>query len=891
MPPTALHILVVLVTLAAAPLTKAADAPPTRAASEANLKSLLAAALAGDRSREAKLRQVLEVRKARALAASGDRRRALAVELADTYARLAERSAGCESAVEILQHFRDRLTRVEAIGLIQAGEYAERVLWLQAGPSERMRLDTLARRALGLGDALIADIDRRRTRLGSDLEMLAVGAPERLDRLGRFARYKGAWIRLYLAVALQADPTDKRDPVARRRKALLTSVLETVPRYIADGPDREVEFGAMLLGAMAASELGSWDKAGQWLAALGQSESAPAALRLQAIFERAKLAARRGRWRAAGQWLAMYRADGRDGLSPADRARRDLRAAFGHDWLYTREAAATADLAAAKLRIEAGAAYAACLEQYPAYRKAMAERIARRYAEVKDISDLNGAIALAKGLAIRDADPAGAVRYFSAASDDAQRSSPAIGALAVWHLAGVLYAQGRDGPDGGWPSRLASARAYRRMVEQFGADAQADLAARNALTILQERLRALRDVGRVDDEVRTELVQTIEVYLKNSPDAADAPERRYQLAGHLESLGRTAEAIEHYRRIAPDAKPYPSAQGRALMLECGQLRLTEAPLAQRQRRARTLVMDLTRYIRSIQQWRGECEDADCRRELTELGVRADLAISQLLADPLGRLDDALANAAALDSRWGAGGDWRARAQAFRVSALLSLGRTLEAVEAMGALQAADAASADALAGDVAAQLRRTLRQLSGETESSAALVRLYQVYGRFAEQARAAAVAGGASKESIYLCEQMLAEARAETGRVAEAKTLFGRLSAQRPDDAANLIGLARCHRLSGEFAPAVRLYRRVLAGVDRQAHGELWWRTQLDLARCLYEAVADDSAQLTRLGVRLEQLRLQDADFGGMAAAFESVRARIARRLNDSPKAGLTQD
>ncbi len=163
---------------------------------------------------------------------------------------------------------------------------------------------------------------------------------------------------------------------------------------------------------------------------------------------------------------------------------------------------------------------------------------------------------------------------------------------------------------------------------------------------------------------------------------------------------------------------------------------------------------------------------------------------------------------------------------------------------------------------------------------------LQAAYRQCAEQAFEIARQAGTTE---YAHRQLLADGLAQAGRGLEALKLFEELSAQRGDDARNLQGMARCQWLLGRYTEAIELYRRLSEGLSPVEHPVLWWRVQLDMARCIRDGAAGRADVLERLAVRIRQLEAMDATFGGYRPAFEALRGQAGDKNGEDTK--ITKD
>jgi tetratricopeptide (TPR) repeat protein len=226
------------------------------------------------------------------------------------------------------------------------------------------------------------------------------------------------------------------------------------------------------------------------------------------------------------------------------------------------------------------------------------------------------------------------------------------------------------------------------------------------------------------------------------------------------------------------------------------------------------------------------------------------------------------------SRWPEQKDVVEQAQGFAIEILLTQGKPAQAVDALRQYRQNRGPKADALVVSATLQVRDRLIALEWELPVQQELQEWRAAYAQFA--AAALESASTLNADGQYPYRQMLAEAWAENGATDKALAAFEELSKLQPSDARNLQGIARCHWLDKRHAEAVALYQRVLDGLARPEDSQEWWRTQFLLAECIYDASQGKAELLGRLSIRIKQLRAQDRQFGGHAAAFDRLAGQV---------------
>jgi len=157
--------------------------------------------------------------------------------------------------------------------------------------------------------------------------------------------------------------------------------------------------------------------------------------------------------------------------------------------------------------------------------------------------------------------------------------------------------------------------------------------------------------------------------------------------------------------------------------------------------------------------------------------------------------------------------------------------------------------------------------------------KLLESYGRRAEDV---AEAVNLTKAIEFLEQSNTSEQQEERLKVVD-RTLLEALTAlakarkrELPVDAVNIRGLARANRALKNYPKAMELYKGLVDGMDKAEHPNMYWSVQLERCRCMLEAFRDDKPQLKRLKILIRQLRMADAQMGGLFGGFNAVQAEV---------------
>jgi tetratricopeptide (TPR) repeat protein len=783
--------------------------------------------------------------------------------------QLAAKDAAKPAAKRPLAHFEDRLLLVSAVGLQESAPAAQRVLYLMDSGDDAPRLAALAQEALHEEESLRHDLDEAIEAARGDWELLAIGLPRKLQEVRDQGEYRAAWVRLYLAAAQVAA---RGQEAARAEEAeILNPAVTAARQQMKNDGDVQDRLAATLLAGMALWRQGQLEQARPLLEQAATVQS-PARTRLQAMFELARIDEQQGRWAQARGRIDEFSKQGRQLLGESSTADIELHAAFFLNHMLRRQARAAARDSAAEAQAldkQAQQALADVLVRYPQRLGAAAPLIGTRYGQ-RDVMELETPLAAAVGLyrlAGSPPDRPGAMACLAQVLARSAAQDKLFHPAALWNLGACLYAIGGEQADG-WPARHRAAGCFAQLAEQFSDDPAALAAAQNAVAILQWRLSGVEGTAEAP-ALRGELIAALETLLAHWGDRAEFRPHALALARQYEQAGQFEKALAAYGRIPSDWPDYlPAWNGRLILRR---RLLTEGGRPAAAGPAQVLLGEMRQFVAAArtQAQRVQADDPATAQKLFSLAADCDLRIAEILKEELASPAPALAHLDELEACWAKREEVLQRAGALRVEILLAqnqLGRAAAILrDRHGRLGDAE----EVLVWRTAGVIRQRLGELDLSPGGADDVVTLRSALRQCAEQASAIAEQAG---QLDYAHRQLLAESWIETGRPAEALKLFDELSAQRADDARNFQGQARCHWLAGRHSEAIELYRRLSEGLSPAEQGPLWWRIQLDMARCIRDAAGGRPEPLERLGVRIRQLATMDPNLGGYRRAFEEI-------------------
>lgn len=896
--------------------------------------------------------------------------------------------AGLAKPEKLLHHYRIVLDLVEAEGLIATRPYAMRMMYLQAGRSDRQAIAELTARAIKRANGLDRDFDNTLIDWRTDLKMLVTVLPD-LDALQTELRYKQAWIRFYRALALD-DGSEKQD--------LLRDAIATALRFAA-GDDRSgVKYWSWLLAGMCTRELGD-DYALAWrrLRLAAASEAGPA-VRFQAMFEIARNLAESGDYRRALEAIGRFQAAGSELLGGKRQVEVDVHVAMLKNYVYHRWATSSNDPASVAHRAMADKAlldFYLAHQDTPAVARAFLGIIADKYAGVDDLQQADSLVLLALAANApaggrtsggrtsggrtggeRTSVRTGGGRTSEKSAESELRTiierkddlSRAIAPDAMWQLA-ILLNDRR--------ANIEAGRLFIKLSREFPAHRLALPAAKNAVFTFNGIIQARRRSGAaIAANLRGEFVAALETLLSRWAGQGDLAKWYFNLGWQRQKLAGSgdyrlmAKAAAAYELVPADRPEWMYARHLALRLR---VRLLDAP-GSGPSDAKRLADALERYAHQAGVQAGLCRPGQRKADLRRWGALADFWRAKVLYE---RLDDqagALVMLRNIPDAW-PDSDILPTVWEFEISKLVAQKRTDDAIAKVEAFSKKYPAQAMSLMRMVAGQVRVRIRQMKSSPAQAGRLATYKQVFLRFAKKLYANAVKQGLSAKEKYPAAQMLAEASLLAGQADEAARLFEQCARQDkawrqakidridadfdkkiqaarsagknadaarrlvqeyfaalgnsaggrdegfglslakavsflnkanttseqsarlkividtlveclnerrdeqtqavPIDAINVAGLARSQMAKKNYHQALKYYRELLDGLDRNDAPDLYWSAQLDRSSCLYELFKADKSQMRRLVTLIRQLSLIDSSMGGLSGRFEAISSR----------------
>lgn len=846
----------------------AMDAPALVAAFDAEVR--------GQEPPETALRRWADVLAERATEVAPEHREELLDRSIEARRRLVELGQTAASTDRLAEYFVDLTALAQAVGQLAVEPQINRLALLQAGPADAQAVRDAAEEGLALLVRGLDQAGKLLPRIRVDSQAIVSGLVAQLEQQVRVMEYQAAWQRLNLALALDdryaGDDEQRRTFQVRRQQLYGETADSSTLAELAEGDAASgVMHWALLLRGLAVAELGELDNARAFLARAAATEAEPA-VQFRANFELARLLARQQDLPAAMAQLETTRRMAIERFGDAGRPAVAFQTAFlERDLLRSQDRAAGDPQQAASLEARAQEPLLEFLETYPEFASELTAALAAQVTGEPDAS-LNAVERFARAsTADGPRDSAQAYRAILEANDPL---SERIRPLVLWNLAALRYQQ----DDGA----LEAAELFGSLAEQYPRRPQAFDAARYAALILG----GLVEDGRTDAALRRQYASALTWLLERWGDRPEvAAEFIAPLARQCEALGETDQAIEWFQRVPPTSPDYSRARHEALMLRAAQL-ASASDAAAREAAAEVLVRDLTQYAAEAHARAAAATDPAVRQSEAALGADADLRAAAVLKNEMNRLRAALDQLDVTVARWGDDPAVRAAAQGLRVQVHVDAGDIAQAIEVMRQLD-----GGAELAGQVAQAIRQRIETLRDQPQRQPELEQWQRNYLEFARRI--------ASDDAPYAYRQMLAEALVGTGQPQEGLPRFELLAREEPDDAGNVWGIARAHRQlaaavtdpaqrQSHHAAAVQAYMRLISGLAperfpaEQWRGETaraWWRAQLELAQTLVEAFAEQPAQMRAMGIRIDQLRRQDPNFGGLLPQFNAVASDAAAR------------
>lgn len=684
-------------------------------------------------------------------------------------AQLAEVPAKAGDADELLSRYRLLLDLVEAKGILKAGPYAKRIMYLQDGPSDRAVLARIIEDVI----PRIAELKRRASDTlldwGSDLRKLVTILPE-LELLRDNLRYKSAWVYFYGALVL---------PEGSAKHRLLQDAIDAAAQFVEADISSGVKHWSVLLVGMCYREMGDdFALADQTLRA-AYSKAAPPAVRAQALFEIARNFADHGRFEQALEATERFRSVAPRLLAHVSAAfQSDVQATILAEYLHEQWASGAKDESVAKMHRMAG--QKELLGFLNRHRSRLAVRdaflnvlAARRPKPAKE--DTSSVVLLA--LACRQ--PASPSEQSLAESERLLKEilaredeiSVALHADAIWQLAMLMNAR-RDNSEAG--------RLFAQLARRFPLHDLALKAAKNAVYsfsgVIDARTRANEIVSA---ELRRDYMDALQVMLSGWGGRDDLANWYFDLGWQYQQLADDGEyallrkAIDAYDRV-PSSSPE-RMQARYLSLKL-QTALLDAPPELRVEPV-SLVSMLDQYGVDVHAAVAQLQGEAAAKPLREWGALAEFGAARVLYEKLGRKGESLVRLRNLAARW-PHTDALQMAWEFEIAKLVEQERTDEAISKVEMFNQEYPAESEGLIRLVASQLLRRIENMRRDSSNAKRLKAYGEVFRRFSEKLISGAEQRKLPPGEVYPLRQMQAEAMLAVGKPDQALALFKRCAA-----------------------------------------------------------------------------------------------------------------
>lgn len=786
----------------------------------------------------------------------------------------------------VLQHHRFILKRIVIEGITKADKYAERVSYFLASPEDPKILARLTRSALTRLERLLSDLTDLQDEWADDEGRMVTGAAWQLDSLIEEAHYRGAWIRLYRAMVLPAGSDE--------RLMLLEQAIQDVKKF-ADAEDNSsgVKFYSLLLSGICYRLLGKWQQADSYLDRAADKQAAPA-VRLKALFEKVLCHIDQKKFAEAAKAIEQFRKRGTDLGMP--KVAVDMQAALLASRLADVQAEALEQSdpqAARKFRAKSRKYLLDFLEKYPDYREAFVEIIAAKYEGVDtkelfpDMKVLLGIRLYNKALRKYESSPQKVVpldlltkaeKYFDEVLSD-KRAGKKTNATALWYLALIRNLERRN---------LEAAAYFQQLAQEYPDDERARdsaiYAVRSLRGIMAEKKVEPTEMGTTFVNLYARCLSTlVKNWGKTDPEIRSY---NYELGMLYDKLGRTAEAIDAFERIPSSSQLYIPARFRLLTLRVRSLLDSTLPEAQRRDLALALISDLQAYTRTV---RSFIKSADKVRAAQARLWAAECVMlqAQLTKDILNQPIRSISMAQSAAQQWPGVPGIKRRSQQFIARVLLESGQTNKAIDYLLKLVKQSPEGIEDLIAKATGQIRTRINRLEFRTdpESRKKLASLREAYRILAQKLYEWAKTAKLSTEQMYAFKQALAAAYESSVNPGDPNLkmsldLYRELQKQKPNDAKNFLGLARCYRSMGRYAEAMKQYDLLRQRLPEKSTA--WWRVQVERLQLAMKMFGDNADGLKDILLQIRVLRYnyEDPKMGGFWQSFNTIESEARKRL-----------
>jgi len=773
---------------------------------------------------------------------------------------------GAANDKDLIEHYRFRLQRLIIVGVLKTDPHVERLSYFLSGPDDAKTVKTLTDVAVKHLDALVTEMENTRDEWTGDDERLVTGVIWGLEEVLDGARYHGARICLYRAMALPGDDAS--------RGGLLRRGYSDVAKF-ADADDNEsgVKFDALIVQGMCFREMGKYAEARRLLKRAGDARAGKL-IRLKALFETARSWIDEGKHAEADKAIAAFTADagalmGAKGMIAVEVQSTLLRSRLLE--VRSRAAKAKDPKASEALFNESVKILLDFVATHPKYQGAFMDAIAPKF-EGRDPRGLKPGIQLALGVRqftkgtaesrAKAEELLGLVLAAKGVDDD-------IHAIALWYLGYIKNFQ---------KDNTAAARFFHQLATSHPKHARAPAAALNAVKSLQG---VLIDRKMEPPQLGTEFVNLYAQTLATLVTHMDVKDPKswpyhYELGVQQETLKQFGEAILSFQKVPSASGLYEPSRYKMLTLRVAKLLDSTAEKADRVREANRLIPELKAYFDRAVAYKHA--NAARVKQVRAWGADCGLRMAELLADIRNAPDAAIARAEQVRTTFKDVRGIQDRCLEFIVTVALRMRDPSKAAKYLDKLQGREDLIARAV-GQIRERIERI--QYDRDAAAKAEVDRLRKLLKPRAVELYAFATKQGFAADKMYTFKQILAGAY-EFGSPDEVKRALGLYEALHKDrktDPINVRGLARCHRRLGDVREAKKYYDLMCDALP--ARSNEWWRIQLE--RLQFHRDIDRGGVKTMRMILLQIRRLSDRDtnLGGYWKQFKELEAeadKVAR-------------
>jgi len=878
--------------------------------SQMGMNELLDALIERERSGAA---DPLDVQKLRAEALIGRGRSAAVGERDDLLRRAAplmeeivKSLKGDSQPERVLEYYSYKLRLAQLWGVWMTEPYAQRLIFLTGGASDRQRVIELTSRALPLLDELRVEIPDTLETWRGDMKMLVVEVPE-LEDFRRLTAYRGAWIRFYRGLALPEGDDD-------RRRLLREAILAVAP-FVSGETATGVKHWSQLLTGMARMERHDHDGAEEMFRLVASPDVKDVSLRLQAMFVSAKNLVEKTRFEhddrkasasevergfsEAMEGIANFHAEGMELLGETGAMKVDFnRALLLHYCCETWASCVEEDKAKLALEVKAQQALLEFATKYraPGVQDSFFDIIYQKYRDRKDAENLNSMILLAvAGHELAEGTPEDVEHAIARLEEIRSRKdeiSRMVMPMALWRLAIARNERRENVPAG---------ELFLRIARDYPQHELAPPAARNAVISYHGVIRERESEGKaVSWKMRLAFIEALELLLTRRGDDPETAEWWYDLgwqhervaleeADWTEQVAHMLQAVVAYEKTPSGQPEYMQARYMALRLRAKLLDESASPEAKdpANREAAgllrpytdtgTLRSKLLEYSRTAAEKARQATGAE-KSELMRWGAEAAFQASVIEYDNLGMKAEALGRIALLPSAWPGTPVLRSVAE-FEIRKLVEQGEVGQAIEKVENFRRQYPDEASELLSLVLENVRGRIGEMHRRAEMADELKRYREVYLSFARDLYTRAEQSQADPQQLYRLRQMYADALLENAQADEALELFQKCAAE--DEAQRT---RETHRIEQEFEGK----RRALAAAGRNvprledlAESHRKQALQLGLAETAEMAGLRHALRQLKETEDVELRRRKAADVTrALKAAYDSLEQAIRNSL-----------